>query len=46
MFIKSARELRIDIKNEAGSFDFDTLTKSDIKEQRKIMHTQDLSGRY
>ncbi len=33
--IKRVRELRIKIKNEAGSFDFDTLTQNDFKEQRK-----------
>ncbi|MBS1258077.1 MAG: hypothetical protein MAG551_01130 [Candidatus Scalindua arabica] len=33
--IKRVRELSIKIKNEAGSFDFDTLTKNDFKEQRK-----------
>ena len=33
--IKRVRDLRIKIKNEAGSFIFDTLTQSDFKEQRK-----------
>jgi hypothetical protein len=33
--IKRVRELRIKIKNEAGGFNFDTLTQSDFKEQRK-----------
>ena len=33
--IKRVRELRIKIKNEAGSFNFDTLTQNDFKEQRK-----------
>ena len=33
--IKRVRELSIKIKNEAGSFDFDTLTQSDFKVQRK-----------
>ncbi len=32
--IKRVRELRIKIKNEAGSFNFDTLTQNDFKEQR------------
>ena len=33
--IKRVRELRIKIKNEAGSFDFNTLTQNNFKEQRK-----------
>ena len=33
--IKRVRELRIKIKNEAGCLNFDTLTQSNFKEQRK-----------
>jgi len=33
--IKRVRELRIKIKNEAGSFNFDTLAQNDFKEQKK-----------
>lgn len=33
--IRRVRELRIKIKNEAASFNFDTLTQSNLNEQRK-----------